>query len=153
MIIDKKTVERLKLAVKDVLRKEGLELVEFKIFYNHGRFTIRSIVDYPEGGVTIDTCARVNRLVFSFLEKENVLGEDFVVEVHSPGINRILKERKDFLRVKGRNVLVWLEKPIRERNFWEGKVVAVEENSLALQCEENIVDIPFSFIKCGRQRV
>ncbi|OQX81905.1 MAG: hypothetical protein B6D56_01065 [Candidatus Omnitrophica bacterium 4484_70.1] len=152
-LIDRDTEERIKLGVKNILNKEGLEMIEFKIFYSQGRFTIRSVVDYSQGGVTLDMCAKMNKQVFSFLEKENILGEDFVVEVNSPGIDRLLKESKDFQRVKGRKILLWLKKPFLEKSFWEGRVVEAGGEELSLEVKDKKIDIPFSLVKCGRQKI
>jgi ribosome maturation factor RimP len=119
--------------VEEIIKREGAELVEFKVFLSGGKSTCRVITDYPEGGITISDCARINTMIFSFLKESQLLGEDFTVEVNSPGLKRSLKTYKDFLRVKGKNICLWLQEPYKGKEYLEGRVVDVKEEKLVFE--------------------
>ena len=139
--------------VKEILEKEGLDLIEFRVFYSGGKSVVRCLADYPSGGITIDECARVNKLVFSFLDESKLLGEDFAVEVNSPGIDRALKTAKDFMRVKGKMVSFWLNEPIENKEYLEAKVIDVNEERVCVEKSGKELDISFEKIKLGKERM
>ena len=111
------------------------------------------LVDYPQGGVTMEDCAFVNRKIFSFLETTNMLGDDFAVEVNSPGLDRSLKTRSDFLRVKGRYVMLWLIEPFMGKAYIEGELLDIHNDFLVLMCKGNRLDVPLKSIKTGKERI
>lgn len=152
MILDKQIEEKIRKKTESLLRKEGLDLVEFKIFLKGSTYVVRVITDYSEGGVSLNECARLNRLLFSYLDKDKILGEDFSVEVNSPGLDRKLKTRDDFLRVKGRNVSLWLNIPVKEKTYLEGKLLNVEEEKILLQGKE-LIEVFLNTIKCAKQKL
>jgi len=100
-LIDDNLLHRIKDKIQGIVNERGMDLVDFRIFWQAGQWVVRSLIDYPEGGITIDECSSINRLIFSFINREKFLGNDFNVEVNSPGLDRPLKEPKDFLRAKG----------------------------------------------------
>lgn len=145
--------QQIQSKVKKILEKEGLDLVELKVFYSGGKSVVRCLADYPSGGITIDECARVNKLIFSFLDESKLLGENFAVEVNSPGIDRALKTAKDFMRVKGKLVSFWLNQPIEDKEYLEAKVLDVSEKKVCVEKGGKEFEIEFEKIKLGKERV
>ena len=113
---------------------------------------VKITADFPYGGVTLKVLSFVNKIIFSYLEKENILGEDFVVEVVSPGLDRKLKEKSDFLRVLGRHLKIWLKSPYEGKNYYEGILEKIEEENLIIKSEK-IISIPLSLINFAKQRI
>ena len=77
----------------------GLDVIEFKVIPHGTSITVRGIVDYPRGGVTMGECSRLNRLIRDYMESTGTWGDDFSVEIDSPGLKRPLKDKNDFLRL------------------------------------------------------
>ena len=92
MMIDRDIQDTVKKEIKKMLGLENLTLIDFNLFSKKSSYIVRVTTDYPKGGITINDCARMNKLLFSYLDKEKILGDDFVVEVISPGLNRKLKD-------------------------------------------------------------
>lgn len=141
------------LAIREIISREGLEAIDIKYFLVSGKPVLRCLIDYPKGGVNIDSCALVNRKIFSFLEESNILGDDFVVEVHSPGLDRPLKNKKDFLRIKGGRILVWLKNNINNRNYYEGEVIDATDNGIVLKLKDSQLDISFCEISLCKEDI
>ncbi len=152
MILDKEISDEIRKRIEEVVKERGLDLVDFKIFPQGKRWVIRSIVDYPEGGVRIKECVSLNRVIFSILEKDIKL-KDFIVEVNSPGLDRPLREARDFVRAKGKIVCIWLKESLGGKTYLEGEIVEVEENALLLKIKENIFKIPFNIIVTLKQKI
>jgi ribosome maturation factor RimP len=145
--------DRLVEVIKPLLESEGIDLIEVGVFAGFGKYTVRLLIDYPQGGINIETCAQVNRSVVSFLKEGDLLGEDFTVEVNSPGMDRPLKTQKDFSRVLGRTLCLWVNDCVETRKYLEGELIKVTENYIELKVKDNISQIELSAIQIGKEKI
>ena len=143
----------IQLKVKDIIESGGAELIDFKIFYSGGKYILRCIVDILSGGITLDNCAAINRKIAAYLDESNCLNDNYTVEINSPGIDRKLKTSKDFLRVKGRKVSVWLKEPLEDKEYLEGKVLAVDDDKISLDYKGKILEVGFNKVKVGKEKI
>jgi ribosome maturation factor RimP len=99
----------------------GYELVDMERS-GQGRL-MRVYIDRPAatgsstpGGITLDDCAAVSHHLSRVLTVENVAYER--LEISSPGLDRPLKQERDFVRFAGQRVRVKLRVPQEgQRNF------------------------------------
>lgn len=145
--------EELRSKVEDIARDQGAEVLDFKFFSYAGKQTLRCLVDYPQGGITIDVCTKINKKIFSYLEESGILGDDCVIEINSPGLDRPLKEPRDFTRVRGRIVSLWLKEPVDDKNYIEGQVIDIDKDILYLKYKGNDLKIAFNNIKLGKEKI
>jgi ribosome maturation factor RimP len=86
----------------------GFELVELEWGGRRDRPIVRAKIDLPDSepgsGVTVDDCARVSRRLEAWLDAHPGVPERYVLEVSSPGVERPLVKRRDFVRFAGREV-------------------------------------------------
>jgi len=153
MVLNKELSRELEDKVRALVRDNNLDLVDFKIFPAGRSWVIRSIVDHESGGVTVDECSLLNKAIFSIVDNLNILGDDFVVEVNSPGLDRPLKVAKDFMRVKGKMIMVWFKESLREKTYLEGKLINVKDNSIILEVKKEIFEISLSIINSALQKI
>ena len=139
--------------IKELALAGGVEIVESSIFHAQGQATVRVIVDYPDGGVTMDVCAGLNKSLNRYLEETSLLGDNFLIEVNSPGLDRKLKTVNDFKRVLGRNIMLWLKEKVDGKDYHEGVVRSVDENNLVLGLEDKELIINFSLIITGKEKI
>ncbi len=139
--------------IEEISKEEGIEVLDCKVLSHRGKYTLRCLVDYPQGGVTLDVCGKINKKVFSYLDESKALGDDYTVEINSPGLDRPLRNPRDFIRVRDRTVLLWLKEPVEERDFLEGKVLSADENVLRLNYKGKDLDISFDKIKLGKEKI
>jgi ribosome maturation factor RimP len=145
--------EQLKIKIEEITRGFKLELIEFKLSAYGTKYTLRCLIDYPKGGVTVGECVEVNKLIFNFLEEDKLLGDDYVIEVNSPGLDRPLKVYNDFFRILGRNLKLWLLNPLEGRDYLEGVLIDLSPDFLFLKSEDKIYRIEFNNIKLGKEKV
>lgn len=87
------------------LARLGLELVDIEYRREAKNLILRVYID-KEGGVDLETCAIASRGLKDFIDScEKEISYDHM-EVSSPGIDRVIKEEKDFLRFTGHRVKV-----------------------------------------------
>jgi len=144
-------ITELKLIVEPLVTRDGLEMVALKIHRSRGNIFVDILADHPEGGITIDECARLNRRINDVLEAGNFFGQEFSMSVGSPGIDWPLKTRKDFLRVRNRSVRVHIEAPEGERAEWTGTVQSADDDNVVLMTKSGAQSIALKNIKKGIQ--
>lgn len=142
---------QIKAQVAKIVQEEHLELVECKILGSRGKLTVRCLADCPQGGITLDECSRLNRLIFAKIQ-ELFPGLDCGVEVNSPGLDRPLKEERDFLKAKGKTVLLWLKEPVSGKQFIEAKLEDVKSAKLFLSSKKGKISLSISNIQLGKQK-
>ena len=93
--------------VASEIKPLGLELFEFKIGGSKGRPVLDVRVEREDGEkVTVDDCAAASRAIETRLDAEDFGGKRYVLEVSSPGIERPLRNAKDWRRFVGASAVV-----------------------------------------------
>ena len=99
--------EALETLVASEIKPLGLELFELKLGGSQGRPVLDVRVEREDGEkVTVDNCATASRAIEARLDAEDFGGKRYVLEVSSPGIERPLRNAKDWKRFVGRKAVV-----------------------------------------------
>src|SRR5262245_47046192 len=91
----------------------GFELVDIRVGGTTPRARLQIRTDWRDAaagsrGITVDDCATVSRALERWLDDSAVLGERYVLEVSSPGLERPVRRREHWERFVGREVHVRL---------------------------------------------
>jgi ribosome maturation factor RimP len=138
--------------LEPVLERDGYELVEVEWGRIAGRWTLRLFVD-KAGGVGIDDCQAVTRVVEPILDVEDFIEPAYDLEVSSPGLDRPLRKPKDFERFAGQRVQVKAYGPIAgtapgqaPRKNWTGVLGGFENGAVVVDVDGVIHRIPHAQI-------
>ncbi len=143
--------EKIKNISLPLAEELHLDLVELKIRRQGRGIVIQILADRPRGGITIEECSALNRNIFNKIETDQLLEDEYNLEVSSPGLDRPLKTHKDFLRVTDRRVRVHLLELLNNKKEYEGLVREVNENQLILNGNAHSIVIPIEQIALARQ--
>lgn len=104
------TEQSLTEVLEERVERLGFELVELERTGAKGRPVFRVRVDRPDSvpgeGVGLDDCARISRALEEYLDVQETIPANYVIEVSSPGVERPLIKRRDFERFTGHEVAV-----------------------------------------------
>lgn len=139
--------------IEDVLRSKGLELIDLIYRFEGRDLFLRVLTDRPEGGISLGECANLNREIGAILDQRDILRERYVLEVSSPGIDRPLLTKNDFIRCLNRDVHFFLLEPINAKIELEGRVERVEGESVFVDIDGEKVRIELAKIRKGKQVV
>jgi ribosome maturation factor RimP len=118
--------ETLERVVTSELDRLGYDLVEVRTAGSRARPSLQIRIDRRDGAaITVDDCAIVSRAVEARLETEKQVGQEYVLEVSSPGIERPLHRASDWRRFVGERASV-LSPALHGRE--EVEIVGVEGN-------------------------
>ncbi|MGI9076310.1 MAG: ribosome maturation factor RimP [Gemmatimonadaceae bacterium] len=101
--------DALEPIVVEELEKLNYDLFEMRRGGSRSRPALDIRIDRRDGAaVTVDDCAKVSRAIAARLDADGV-GERYVLEVSSPGVERPLRSAHDWRRFAGRRVTVLSE--------------------------------------------
>ncbi len=112
----------------------GYELVDMERSAQ-GRM-MRIFIDKP-GGINLDDCAKVSNHLSRVLTVENVPYER--LEVSSPGLDRPLRQERDFLRFAGQKARVKLRVPVDGQRNFVGVLGKAQAGKVAIEVEGKTV--------------
>ena len=124
----------------------GFELVELEQVGSKARPILRIRIDRPDtdAGGTLDDCAHVSRELESYLDQAPELGERYVLEVSSPGVERPLVKQRDYQRFAGREVAIKTSEAIGDLGKRvEGVLRGIDERDVVeLDVDGRTVEVP-----------
>ena len=136
--------EQIEKIILPLAEKENVEIVDIEYVKENGENILRIYIDSPNG-VNLDLCTKMSHLFGDEIDKNDPIKEHYILEISSPGIDRILKKEKDFLRFKGFCVKVKTAVSINNQKNFKGNLVAVGNNKIVVDDVTNgIVDIEIS---------
>ena len=127
------------------LLADGLELVDVE-FKKEGKNWILRIYIDREGGVTLADCQKVSRLAGDLIEVEEVIEPVYTLEVSSPGLNRVLKKEKDFLKYSGKKIYVQCHAPMDGRKKFTGILTGFIDQSIHIELDGQHYMIPLNLV-------
>ena len=122
------------------LLAKGLELVDVEFKKEGKNWVLRVFID-KEGGVTLEDCQKISRLAGDLIEVEEVIEPAYTMEVSSPGLNRVLKKEKDFIRFSGKKIGVQCHAPLNGRKKFTGILKDFKNQSIHLEVDGQLQTI------------
>ncbi|PUE65335.1 ribosome maturation factor RimP [Arcobacter lacus] len=118
--------ESIKLTVESL----GAKLYDISTLREHDKNIFRVSITC-EGGVNLDKCAEISRMLSPILDVEEPMNGEYLLEVSSPGIERKLKKVDHFHASIGEKVKV--------KNFatevFKGELVCADEEKIVIKTE------------------
>jgi ribosome maturation factor RimP len=159
-------LERIRAAAERVARSEGLEVVDVEWKVGKQRF-LRVYIDRvpprspaPDAAVAAEAadpkishadCERVSQQLSVILDVEELIeGPGYILEISSPGLDRALKNRRDFERFVGRLAKISTSEPIGDAKFFEGRLAGFADGKVRIELkgkEPRLVEIPLEGIR------
>ena len=137
---------QLFLSLEPVIQGLGMSLIELNVFHTRGQGVQVKAVIYKNGSIGTDDCSRVSRSIMPRLELAYP-GQDIHLEVSSTGIDRLIKEGREFLHYIGQEVRCYRT----DISDWtSGILLSVDEEKIFLRVEEEEIALPYEIIAKAR---
>ncbi len=137
---DRELVRVLWDDVEKHLEEQGFELVELELVRQGRQRVLRVYMD-KDGGVTLDDCVVVSRVLSPALDKTALLEESYSLEVSSPGFDRPVRKQADFERFAGSMIRIRTVAPLEGRRKFTGRLEGFEDGCVLLECDGKPVQI------------
>ncbi len=139
----------LRAVLEPSINALGFELVDVELSGRGDGARLRVFIDGPRG-INVDDCARVSRQLSAVLDVEDPIDGSYLLEVSSPGLDRPLVKREDYLRYVGALIKARTVEPILGRKNFTGRLKTVAEAGIEVEVDKEIFDLAFSNIEKAR---
>jgi ribosome maturation factor RimP len=149
-------IPSIKALIEPTLEHMGYDLYSVEQSGQSGR-TLRVSIDRAEP-ITIQDCERVSRVSGPLVDHAELIPGSYDLEVSSPGAERPLHDKGDYVRFHGKRVNVHY-KTGESESVVEGDLVAVDDAGIAVQAKGPrgrapvIVHIAWDDVASGRLAV
>lgn len=106
-----------------------------------------------DGGVSIDDCTIASRQISALLDVEDPIAGAYTLEVSSPGMNRPLYTKEQFLAFIGHRIKIKLRFMFERRKNFEGTLLAIEADEVILKTDDIDEEYCFPFESIDSARV
>lgn len=116
--------------------QDTIEFVDVEYVKEHDWY-LRVYID-KEGGIDIEDCQALSEKLEEELDKRDVVPDSYILEVSSPGIDRILRKPRDFTREQGKKVDVTLYAPRDGKKLLVGELTGFDGEAIELDGADKI---------------
>ena len=147
-----------------MLESYGLELFDLQFRRESHGWVLRVIIDRPwneaEGPDTVNDavgivdCGRVSQDLSAILDVEPELlgGLDraYTLEVSSPGLDRPLRDERDYRRFAGRLAKIVTTEPVKGQSHFAGRLSGVEDGVVVMVEGKRTHRVPLEAVRRAR---
>ena len=137
--------DQVETLIVPLLEAESAELVDLSYAKEGPNWMLRLFLD-KQGGITLDDCAYFSDRIGSLLDTSGVMRHGYVLEVSSPGLDRVIKKEKDFQRFSGKAVTLRLKVPEQGQRKFRGTLRGMSDGKVRVDCEGRSLELPPSAI-------
>jgi len=127
--------------LQPIATRMGLETVDVELHGTIERTVLRVLMDRPEGGITVEECARVSEALSRQLDLYDLFAHTYTLEVSSPGLDRPLRTDAEYRRFAGRRAELQTHEAINGQRRFRGTILGVVGDAVVLQVDERQVQI------------
>lgn len=138
-------LEQLKSIVGQQLDGEELYLVDIELKGDQRNRIVWVYVESAEGGVSVDRCAKISRIVEEAIDNQNLFKGKYRLNVSSPGTDKPLVDIRQYYTNKGRKCSVRYNVDQNESTV-EGTLKHVEDHYVIVDDGKQEYRIPFGDI-------
>jgi ribosome maturation factor RimP len=132
--------------IEQTLLGLGYALVRLMVLVEHNQLTLQIMAEPVHGGLmTLEDCTKVSKVLSPLLDEQD-LGA-YALEISSPGIDRPLVYKEDYVKFSGQSVKIETHTPIEGQKRFCGTMLHVEDNSVALDIKGDMVLVPLDAVR------
>ena len=135
-------VNRVRSLAEPLCVSEGLELVHVEFQRESSGRILRLYIDKPDG-INLNDCVGVSRQMGDILDVNLEDVGPYSLEVTSPGPERPLAKKEDFVKFKGNRAKIRTNRPLNGQKNFTGVLLGISSEQINLQIGEQIIAIPY----------
>jgi len=141
-------IEKLHGIIDPIAEAMGYEVVRISL-QNSDRgegLTLQVMAERPDGTMLIEDCTALSREISVTMDVEDPISGEYILEVSTPGVDRPLTRRKDFVTYAGYETKIELSVPEAGRRRFRGKLIGIEEDLVKIEVDGEVFELDFNNI-------
>ena len=135
--------------IKNTVDGLGYQLWGYE-YRPHSESALLRIFIEKQDGISIEDCASVSRQIGAVLDVENIIPVAYLLEVSSPGMDRVLFTPDQYQDYLGETIKIRTRTPIDERRNFKGSLIKTNESNVTVKVDNQEFEIPFESIDRAR---
>jgi ribosome maturation factor RimP len=140
---------KLEDLIDPLMIEAGLRLVSVDIERRGKRLVVTICLD-REGGIDVDTCAEMSEEISRYIDVEDLIEESFILEVESPGLQRVLRKPREYRSFLGKEVEIILRQAFEGRQKMRGVLTAADDQRVTVRVDGEEFVFPYEALKKTR---
>ena len=132
------------------LKTMGLELYDLEYKREFNGLVLRIFIDKPGAKVNVKDCQDVSHVIGVMIEEQDLIPGHYNLEVSSPGLDRVLKLEKDFIRYKDYKANIYYNELVEGKNNHTGIIKGVENGNVLFEVKGKVIKFPVANVKKGK---
>lgn len=150
--MSKDVIKTLRPVIEEIVKSQQLSLYDFEFVKEDGTWFLRVSIEKEDGTMDFETAEIVSNLVSSKLDELDPIDYPYVLDVCSPGVERPLRNKEDYINNLNQYICVYLnEMDQQKKDMYTGDLLEVNEANIVLSYKEKTrvkkVSIDFNNIK------
>ena len=138
--------------IKPIVLSMGYEMWGLNIGQQNSSLKFTLYIDSDEG-IKIDDCEKVSHQILHLLDTEEVCDSDYVLEVSSPGFDRVLMTQDHFSKYLNERVKVKLKWLVNSRKNIKGIIADVTNDYVVISDDKESYEIKYDSIDIARLKL
>ena len=135
-----------------IITENGYEYVGTELKKGGGTIELIIYAD-KEGGMGLDDCEKISRLIDSAIDELDPIEEPYCLCVSSPGLDRPLKSTRDFERSLGKKIEIKLYHPMDGKKEWTGILKSHDSDGFIVELSDGEKSFLFKDVAIARLHV
>lgn len=141
--------EQLDQLIRSVVTGLGFQVWGYEYRPQSESALLRIFIE-NEGGVSIDNCTQVSRQIGAALDVDDLIPVAYILEVSSPGIDRVLFSPEQYNAYIGETVKIRTRTPVENRRNFRGTLESVSDTHVTISVDNEQFEIPFDVVDRAR---
>ena len=138
-------LSHLEPIIAPAVEAAGFRLVRLRLMGGKQK-TLQVMAERKDGTMSVEDCAELSRSLADFLERDDPIDGDYLLEVSSPGIDRPLTRLTDFARWSGHEAKIELVAPLDGRKRLRATLLGLDGNDVEVEAQGTRLKFPFRAI-------
>ena len=127
----------------------GLRIIRVRVMAGK-RKTVQIMAErVSDGFMAVENCEALSRGLSAILDVEDVIGEAYILEISSPGLDRPLTVLEDFAHYEGYLARIELDRMVEGRKRFRGVLAGIDKDHIDINLDgetDKTASIPFEWI-------
>lgn len=126
-------LEKIKQLIQPILNDHDVYLDDIEYVKEKNEWYLRIFIEKNNGHLDMDTCVAVSEAISDMLDQEDLIEDEYYLEVSSPGAEKPLKTLEKVQQSIGEYVYIQFKNPTQGMNEIYGTILNVEGTQIELQ--------------------
>ena len=135
--MENKVINTVKPYIEEIVTSNNLHLYDLEFVKEDGMWFLRVSIEKDDGTMDFETAEVISNLVSAKLDELDPIEHEYVLDVCSPGIERPIRNKEEFVNNLNNYITVYLkEEDENEKDSYTGDLVEVNEESITMSYKD-----------------